>query len=204
MLRKVCSTLAAFFLHPNSSWQLPIRHLLTFYGAQVSEHEETDDVQKTWDNIQHVSPSQLRSVLWLGSSLVEEVTKLDVKGLERSVSRTLIRIWLILKSAKVAERVVKNAYDVWYLIWLTLRCLHLRNGHLESQPSFLPNYLSSSSEAEVLELSKEALDTASVLSFSNQSWCVPLTPCSRVGYTFTHRLIATMTRLPMSSMRLSH
>jgi hypothetical protein len=58
---------------------------------------------------------------------------------------------------------MSNAPDVWYLIYLTLRCLHLRKRNLDSQAPFLPDYLSSSPEREVVELSKEALDTASVL-----------------------------------------
>jgi hypothetical protein len=57
---------------------------------------------------------------------------------------------------------VKNAPDVWYLAYLTLRCFHERKGHLDSEAPILPNYLSSVSNLELAELSKEALDTASV------------------------------------------
>lgn len=91
VLRKVCSTLAAYFLHPNSSWQFPVRHVLkSLCDGQVAEHGGLDTVQEIWSTVPHVKPSQLRGVLWLASSLIEELTKLDVKGTERSVSRSSI------------------------------------------------------------------------------------------------------------------
>lgn len=61
---------------------------------------------------------------------------------------------------------VRNAPDVWYLVYLTLRCLHMHNGQSDAEALVLPNYLSAIPELEVLELCKEALETASVLSFS--------------------------------------
>jgi hypothetical protein len=103
-------------------------------------------------------------VLWLGSSLVEEATRHELKGVERLVFRSVTRTWLTSVSADLAERVVKNAPDVWYLVYLTLRCFHERKGHLDSEAPVLPNYLSSVSNLELLELSKETLDTASVCS----------------------------------------
>lgn len=60
---------------------------------------------------------------------------------------------------------VKNAPDVWYLVYLTLRCLHMRNGQSDAEAPVAPNYLSAIPELEVLELCKEALETASVISF---------------------------------------
>jgi hypothetical protein len=63
----------------------------------------------------------------------------------------------------LVDVVARNAADVWYQIYLILRSLHLRRGYLDSTASYLPDYLSSSPDADVLELSKEALDTASVL-----------------------------------------
>jgi hypothetical protein len=64
---------------------------------------------------------------------------------------------------------------------------------MDSEPPFLPDYLSSSPESEVLELSKEALDTASV--FPNQVWCFyfELTPLSRLGFTFIQHLTSKIT-----------
>lgn len=41
----------------------------------------------------------------------------------------------------------------------------MRWGPVDSHTPFLPNHLSSSPEGEVLELGKETLETASVLSF---------------------------------------
>jgi len=165
VLRKVSSTLAAFFLRSNASWPLPVRHVLTSLCAgQVVQPTEIDDFQQTWNRIQHISAPQLRSVLWLGSALVEEATRHELKGVERLVFLSVTRIWLIYESAGLAERVVKNAPDVWYLAYLTLRCFHERKGHLDCEAPTLPNYLSPVSNLELLELSKVALDTASVCS----------------------------------------
>lgn len=86
VLRKICSTLAAFFLHPSSCWHFPVRYvLLSLCGNQIAESEGLEDIYKAWSRIQHVNPMRLRSVLWLCSSLAEEVAKSDVKGDERSV-----------------------------------------------------------------------------------------------------------------------
>ena len=76
--------------------------------------------------------------------------------------RNAALIWLIFKSVELAQKVAKNAPDVWYLIYLTLQCLHLRTGQLDSETSLLPNYLFPILEFGYCELSKEALDTASV------------------------------------------
>ncbi len=85
VLRKVCSTLAAFYLYPNSGWQSPVRHVLTSLCAgQFVPPEQVDDSQKVWTQIQYINAPQLRSSLWLGSALVEELTRQDLKATERS------------------------------------------------------------------------------------------------------------------------
>lgn len=90
VLRKVCSTLAAFYLHPKSSWRFPVRHvLISLCDNQIAEHEGVNDFYKVWSGIEHETPMRLRSALWLGSSVVEEVAKSDVKGEERSVSHSI-------------------------------------------------------------------------------------------------------------------
>jgi hypothetical protein len=62
----------------------------------------------------------------------------------------------------MVKKVVQNAPDAWCLIYLALRGLHTRSDQLDIMAPFLPNNLPSSSEQEVFELSKEALDTALV------------------------------------------
>lgn len=64
----------------------------------------------------------------------------------------------------MVEKITTNAADVWHLTFLTLRTLHLRKGQLDSTAPFVPDYLSSCSESELWEISKEALHTASVQS----------------------------------------
>jgi uncharacterized membrane protein len=92
VLRKVSSTLAAFFLHSNASWPFPVRHVLTALCAgQIVQPTDVDDFQQTWNKIQQISTPQLRSVLWLGSSLVEEATRHELKGVERLVFRSVTR-----------------------------------------------------------------------------------------------------------------
>jgi hypothetical protein len=87
VLRKVCTTLAAFFLHSNTSWQFPVRHILaSLCDGRLIEYEKVGDFQKTWSGLQNVTSQKLCSALWLSSSLVEEVTKSDLGGVERSVS----------------------------------------------------------------------------------------------------------------------
>jgi hypothetical protein len=86
VLRKVCSTLAAFFLHPNSFWDLPVRDIVTsLCHGQRAQEGSIHDFSQTWARIEHISSLNLRSALWLCSSLVEETTKTDLKGPERYV-----------------------------------------------------------------------------------------------------------------------
>jgi hypothetical protein len=105
VLRKVSSTLAAFFLHSNASWPLPVRHVLTSLCAgQIVQPTDIDNFQETWNRIQQISAPQLRSVLWLGSSLVEEATRHELKGAERLVFLSVTNVWLTRGKAPIWQR----------------------------------------------------------------------------------------------------
>ncbi len=87
VLRKVCSTLVTFFLRSNSAWRFPVRHILaSLCGSQITEPGHVLGFDEAWNHVRHIHPQQLRSALWLSSSLVEEVTRIEGKGAERLVA----------------------------------------------------------------------------------------------------------------------
>ncbi len=89
VLRKLCSTLVAYFLQSSSEWQLPIRHVL----ASISEHQPalqwqqgtkplTSQAIALLSSGKPIGYHQLRGILWLCLSLVEDVVRSDPKGRE--------------------------------------------------------------------------------------------------------------------------
>ena len=89
VLRKLCSTLVAYFLQSSSEWQLPIRHVLT----SIFEHQPVLQWQQRSQLLtsraitllstgKPIDYHQLRGILWLCLSLVEDVLRSDPKGNE--------------------------------------------------------------------------------------------------------------------------
>lgn len=87
VLRKLCSTLVTYFVQPTSGWQFPVRDVL----ASILEHGSASQFQYVTQlgitEINSLVPSmkaityeQLRSVLWLSLSLVEDVLRSEPKG----------------------------------------------------------------------------------------------------------------------------
>jgi hypothetical protein len=86
VLRKLCSTLVAFFSQPTSEWRLPVREVLAaiFEHGSAAQFQHvrqygTSDVAAPMETITH---QQLRGILWLSLSLVEDVSRSDPKSME--------------------------------------------------------------------------------------------------------------------------
>jgi hypothetical protein len=66
-------------------------------------------------------------------------------------------------SVQMVEKVTQNARDVWQLTYLTIGNFLVRNGYLAEKSTSLSDYLSIFQHDEGVELSREALYTASVI-----------------------------------------
>ena len=89
VLRKLCSTLVAYFSQPTSEWRLPIRGVLAAIfehgSAAQSQHVNQygiSDVAVLLLLMETITYQQLRGILWLSLSLVEDVSRSDPKSME--------------------------------------------------------------------------------------------------------------------------
>lgn len=88
VLRKLCSTLAAYFAQPTTEWQLPVRDVLALLFAHGSPEQLQQIVELGASEIDSLVPpmktityEQLRGILWLSLSLVEDVLRNEPRGI---------------------------------------------------------------------------------------------------------------------------
>lgn len=89
VLRKLCSTLVAYFSQSTSEWRLPIREVLAaiFEHGSAAQFQHvtqygTSDVAVLLPPMETITYQQLRGILWLSLSLVEDVSRCDPKSIE--------------------------------------------------------------------------------------------------------------------------
>jgi hypothetical protein len=89
VLRKLCSTLVAYFSQPTSEWRLPVRGVLAaiFEHGSAAQFQHvrqygTSDVAALMPPMETITYHQLRGILWLSLSLVEDVSRSDPKSME--------------------------------------------------------------------------------------------------------------------------
>ena len=76
VIRKLCSSLVAYFLRPSISWDRCLRHLLCCLVAEgVVNHEDLPRYGPSIWLMAALNDIQLKTLLWLSTSLVEEVGK---------------------------------------------------------------------------------------------------------------------------------
>jgi hypothetical protein len=89
VLRKLCSTLVAYFAQPTSEWQFPVRDVLaSIFGHGSAEQLEqitqlgTSEASLLVPPMKTITYEQLRGILWLSLSLVEDVLRSEPKGID--------------------------------------------------------------------------------------------------------------------------
>lgn len=90
VIQKVTSTLAAVFMRSFNSVRLPVRKLsLAFIAAHTTLNGDADELQNVWARAGQATARQVRSLLWLSSSLVEEAGRSDLAQNERLAARLM-------------------------------------------------------------------------------------------------------------------
>ncbi|KZF19191.1 ARM repeat-containing protein [Xylona heveae TC161] len=81
VVRKLCSTLVAFFLRPSVSWTRCLRHLVCSISAGDAILEDAlDQYPPTPELLQRLSLQQIVAILWFSSTLAEEAGKVNIGG----------------------------------------------------------------------------------------------------------------------------
>ena len=84
MVRKICSTLVAYFLQFSASWTRCIKHLLyCLSSGQIVPYEALDDAPATAVMIQSLSNEKAIAIIWFATTLVEEVGKTDSNSMKQ-------------------------------------------------------------------------------------------------------------------------
>ena len=84
VIRKLCSTLVAYFMQFSASWKDCIKHLLyCLYANRAVPYEHMDDNFDTATAIQSLSSEKAVALLWFAGTLVEEVGKTDSNSMKQ-------------------------------------------------------------------------------------------------------------------------
>ena len=93
VLRKLCSSLAAYFLQFSISWTRCIKHLLFCLSIdQAAPYQALEGAPETSTLIQNISSEKAVVAFWFAASLVEEVGKTDSNSMKQlsDFSRSLV------------------------------------------------------------------------------------------------------------------
>ncbi|KAE9374892.1 ARM repeat-containing protein [Stipitochalara longipes BDJ] len=102
VVRKLCSTLVAYFMQFSSSWERCVRHLMyCLCTNEACPYSSLDDAPETAVLIQNLSDAKAVAVFWVAGTLVEEVGKTDSNS---------------MKQHKFHRQVVPNVDDIVPLI----------------------------------------------------------------------------------------
>ena len=83
VLRKLCSTLVAYFLRPSVTWDRCVRHIVCClnFGDVVSLHD-LPSMPSTIDILSNLDTLRVKVVLWFAAALVEEVGKTNPNSIQ--------------------------------------------------------------------------------------------------------------------------
>lgn len=86
MLKKLCSALIAYFLKPSVSWERCVRHIVCCFSAgDAVAYDVLDQFPTTNDLTPGMSRSQLLTTIWLITTVVEEVGKMESNSIQMYV-----------------------------------------------------------------------------------------------------------------------
>jgi len=85
VIRKLCSTLVAFFLQFSTQWTQCIKHLIYCLSQnQATPYAAVEDVAlDTSAVLQNMPSHKLVAILWFSGGLVEEVGKMDSNSMKQ-------------------------------------------------------------------------------------------------------------------------
>jgi hypothetical protein len=83
-MRKLCSTLVAYFLQLSASWTRCVKHLMyCLCLGRVVPYDSLEEAPETSHLIQNINDEKATIVLWFASNLVEEVGKTDSNSMKQ-------------------------------------------------------------------------------------------------------------------------
>lgn len=107
VLLKLCSAITAYFVK-DGTWHTSLRQVfLSLLQGKYVPRERVADSSTLMQTLLSMNFYQLRGALWLASTLVEDVSRLDT-GTSRS--------------AALIERLASNSEDVWLAMKISLEC----------------------------------------------------------------------------------
>ncbi len=84
VIRKICSTLVAYWLQFHSSWGKCIKHLIyCFCANEAVPYAAMSSAPETNDLIQNLSDVKAIPILWFAATLVDEVNKTDSNSVKQ-------------------------------------------------------------------------------------------------------------------------
>lgn len=85
VVRKLCSTLVAYFLQFSTQWTKCVKHLTyCLYRDQAMPYSEVmEEVPETAVMLQNMPSQKTVAILWFSGGLVEEVGKMDSNSMKQ-------------------------------------------------------------------------------------------------------------------------
>lgn len=83
-MRKLCSTLVAYFMQFSANWSECVKHLMYCLCAhRAVPYDQIDEAPETVSIIQSLTSEEAVAMLWFAGSLVEEVGKTDSNSMKQ-------------------------------------------------------------------------------------------------------------------------
>ena len=84
VLRKLCSTLVAYFMQFSMSWSRCIKHIMyCICTNQAHPYSSLEEAPDTTILVQNISEDQAVAIFWFAATLVEEVGKTDSNSMKQ-------------------------------------------------------------------------------------------------------------------------
>ena len=83
VIRKLCSSLVAYFLKSSTSWDRCLKHLIWCFSiGSVVDKEGISQLPSTVVLLANLNALQLKTLLWFSTTLVEEVGKMNSNSIQ--------------------------------------------------------------------------------------------------------------------------
>ncbi|KAI9837466.1 MAG: hypothetical protein M1819_007114 [Sarea resinae] len=128
VIKKLCSSLVAFFLRPKAPWARCIRHLLCCLcvGETIAE-DSIGQFPSTPELMNQLNPQQYLAAIWFSSTLVDELEKINVGAqklyeLQEKIEMNVADAVALIKAAMASKEGTKlNQESIkCYHSWLVL------------------------------------------------------------------------------------
>jgi len=84
VIRKLCSTLVAYFLQFSATWTRCLKHLIDcLCRNEALPYEALEEAPETATLVQNISNAKSVALFWFATSLVEEVGKTDSNSMKQ-------------------------------------------------------------------------------------------------------------------------